>query len=372
MQEMMEEIVELTKTLIRFKTVQSRPDEIQRCAAFLEGWLKEHGLSYERLDREGVPSLWVAPPDRKVPVLLMSHLDVVDAPDELFEPVVREGKLYGRGSIDDKYAVALSLVLMHRHVLRLKKRGCNLAHASVGILVTGDEEVGGHHGAKAALEKIKADFCIALDGGNVGEIVVKEKGILTLKLSAKGKAAHGSRPWLGVNAIEALIDDYSNLKSFFPPPTGDCWHRTLSFNVVSAGKAFNQVPEAAEGVFDIRYTEKDDVETLVNQMQKAVTGDLEVMEREPLFFSGSSSYIELLQESAPGSRLAFEHGASDARFLVEFGIPGVVWGADGEHSAHSSQEHVFLSSIPALLERLETFIERIHSERDATGDNPEE
>jgi len=60
-----------------------------------------------------------------------------------------------------------------------------------------DEEIGGHDGAQAALAQLKADFAIALDGGNLRKIVVKEKGILRLKLISRGKTAHGARPWLG-------------------------------------------------------------------------------------------------------------------------------------------------------------------------------
>ncbi|MBW1954206.1 MAG: M20/M25/M40 family metallo-hydrolase [Deltaproteobacteria bacterium] len=358
----MEEILELTKSLIRFQTVQAKPEEIQRCAAFIENWLEDHGLFHERMDHGGVPSLWVAPKHRRVPVLLMSHLDVVDGPDESFEPYTADGRLFGRGSIDNKYAVALSLFLVYRHVEALKKEGLDQNHASLGILVTGDEETGGKNGAKKALEKIKADFCIALDGGNVGEIVVKEKGIFTLKLTSKGEAAHGSRPWLGKNAIDAFIEDYNRLKSFFPEPAGDHWHRTMSCNVLHAGKAFNQIPESAEAVFDIRYTENDDMDALYEEMRRSVHGDLRILKKEPLFFSGTSPYIDLLLEVSPQSRTTFEHGASDARFLSEFGVPGVVWGADGEQSAHSRKERVLISSIRELRDRLERFVKKVEAE----------
>jgi succinyl-diaminopimelate desuccinylase len=292
----------------------------------------------------------------------MSHMDVVDGPADIFTPDVRDGRLFGRGSIDDKYAVALSLVLMHRHVTYLKNNGLDQHHAAMGILITGDEEHGGNHGAKKALEKIKADFCIALDGGTVDDIVVKEKGLFTLRLLAGGKAAHGSRPWLGKNAIDGFIEDYRRLKQFFPDPAGECWHRTMSCNVLHAGKAFNQVPDAAEAVFDIRYTENDDMDALYEEMRRSVRGDLQILRKEPMFFSGKSPFIDLLLEVSPESRTTFAHGASDARFLSRFGIPGVVWGADGELSAHSQEERVVISSIQALYDRLEAFVRRVTAE----------
>jgi succinyl-diaminopimelate desuccinylase len=81
------------------------------------------------------------------------------------------------------------------------------------VLITGDEEIGGYNGARSALGEINCDFCIALDGGRVDKIVVKEKGILRLKVVARGKTAHGARPWQGENAIERLMADCSSLKA---------------------------------------------------------------------------------------------------------------------------------------------------------------
>ena len=149
----MREIIELTKELIRFKTVHDDSGEILRCADFIEDYLRGAGIACRRLDHDGVPSILVIPRGKPVPVLLMSHIDVVDAPDELFEPVEKDGRLYGRGSIDDKYAVALSLVLVKEHVERLRGRGQDQEDLPFGILITGDEEVGGANGAKKVLEQ---------------------------------------------------------------------------------------------------------------------------------------------------------------------------------------------------------------------------
>ena len=112
---MMEEIIRLTKDLMRFKSMHSRPEEIKACAEFIEHLLTLWDVKYRRMDKENIPSIFVLPHPDYAPVLLMSHIDVVDAPDALFVPVEREGKLYGRGSVDDKYAAALSLVLLKEH-----------------------------------------------------------------------------------------------------------------------------------------------------------------------------------------------------------------------------------------------------------------
>jgi succinyl-diaminopimelate desuccinylase len=354
----MEEIIALTEDLIRFRTTHSQPAEIQRCVSFIEDYLKTGGAGYQRLDHAGTPSIIVMPQNNVAPILLMSHIDVVDGPDALFQPRIKERALYGRGSIDDKYAAALSLVLIKEHLKKLRKKGDDQNDLPFGVLITADEEIGGANGARQALTQIKADFCIALDGGSLKKIIVKEKGIVQLKLVARGKTAHGARPWLGENAIENLINDYRVLKKYFALQAPDHWHRTLNFSYIQAGKASNQVPDYAEALFDIRYTENDDMEKIFQTIQAEIKSELVVEKKEPLFEGGDSPYLDLLLEIAPDTEVGFEHGASDARFLSAHGIKGIVWGADGDMSQHSVDEHVKTDSVYQLFDLLDTFIDR--------------
>ncbi len=362
----MDEIVTLTQELIRFKTMHSQPEEIQRCMAFIEDYLKQCGAHYRRLSFNKSPSVVVMPQHNFAPVILMSHIDVVDAPDALFEPRIKDSALYGRGSIDDKYAAALSLVLVKNYLQRLREKDQDQSDLPFGVIITADEEIGGANGAQQALKEVKADFCIALDGGSLQKIVTKEKGIVKLKLIADGKTAHGARPWLGENAIENLIDDYQVLKTHFNLSPPDYWHRTLNFSWIRAGKASNQVPDHAEALFDIRYTENDDMEALIENIQADIKGQLVVEKKEPLFKGGDSPYLDLLLEITNDTIVGFEHGASDARFLSAHGIKGIVWGADGDMSQHSADEHVNIGSLNQLYEWLDTFIDRSQELRPKT------
>jgi succinyl-diaminopimelate desuccinylase len=352
----MHPVVELTQDLIRFPSMHSRPEEIQKCTAFMEGYLARHGIGYRRIEQNGVPTLLVLRPDGSAPVLLMSHVDVVDAPKELFVPRVANGKLFGRGSIDDKYAAALSLVLVVEQMEKLKARGKTQADLPCGLLISGDEEIGGRNGAQAALAQLKAEFAIALDGGHLRKIVTKEKGIVRLKLVGRGKTAHGARPWLGENAIENLISDYLKIKRHFELTAPGHWHRTLNFSRIQAGKAANQVPDYAEALFDVRYTENDDMEAVVAAIRREIKGEVEVVEREPLFQGGRTPYLDRLLKAAGNPEIGCEHGASDARFLSAFGIPGIVWGPDGDNSAHAVDEHVNIDSLLALHKILDDFL----------------
>jgi succinyl-diaminopimelate desuccinylase len=226
-------------------------------------------------------------------------------------------------------------------------------------LITGDEETGGFNGAKKVLSEISSEFCIALDGGCVDNIVTKEKGMLNLRLVSLGRAAHGARPWLGVNAIQRLAADIAKVQGLFAESTADHWHKTANLGIIQGGEAPNQVPDRAEAVFNIRYTEYDDIDELIGQIRARVDSEVVVEMREPVFRGGESRYLGILLEEAEGATATFEHGASDARFLSEYGIDGVVWGADGDASAHGPDEHVNIQSVDRLYGVLDRFISRL-------------
>jgi len=355
----MKELIELTKSLIRYPSVQSRPDQIHACAGFIADYLKSSGIAFQRFEFNDIPSILVMPENCFAPVVLMSHFDVVDGPDSLFSPWEKNGCLYGRGSIDDKYAVALSLVLLKNHVERLNALGKSQNALPFGVLLTGDEEIGGANGAQKILHEFKTDFCIALDGGNLQKIVVREKGILRLKLISRGKTAHGARPWLGENAIERLIDDYLRIKNFFDVSTPDHWHRTLNFSIMHAGSVINQVPDYAEALFDIRFTEADDIDALVQAVRMSIQGEVQVVSKAPMFLGGKSPYLDKLLSFTPSTVLGCEHGASDARHLADHGIPGIVWGADGDMTQHAENEHIDIDSFIRLYNILDQFLSGI-------------
>ncbi len=335
--------IDTTKKLMLYKTMQKNPDEIARCADFIEDIVRETGNEPERLEHDGVISIRCIP--KNAAVLLMSHIDVVDADDKLFEAVEKDGKIYGRGSLDDKYAVAISLKLMEEFPDK------------VGILITGDEEIGGKNGAKKALEGVLPIFAIALDGGDMKHIITKSKGVCRAKVSFSGKSGHGSRPWTGVNAIEGLMKDLEIIKGFFTDDKEDHWHKTLNIGTIQGGDSFNKIPNHAEALLDIRYTENDDIENVLEEIREKIKGTLELIAIEPMFYGTSKGMTKELVELS-GAELAVAHGASDARFLSSKGMEGIIWGADGDGSFHQDDEHVSIESIRQVERILRKFIER--------------
>jgi len=342
------DMVALTARLMAIRSTASRPAEVARCADAIAAWLADNEIPCTRMEHEGVPSLLAGNPAHAAPLALLVHFDVVDGADELFTPRIDTATsvLHGRGAIDDKYAVAMALVLV----------------------ITGDEETGGRNGAFRALPHIRADFCVALDGGAPGSVITKEKGVIDLVLTARGKSAHGARPWLGENAVDALVRDYEALKPLFPGQypgphparapeettthAADHWHRTMNLGLLHAGTAVNQVPGEAVAHLDVRYTEHDDPQRLVADMRAAVQGELAVTRMEPLFVTGDTPWLDRLLHCAPGATPGCAHGASDARFLTDLSIAGVVWGAEGETSQHTDREHLLIASLVPVYEAL--------------------
>ncbi|WP_353119884.1 M20/M25/M40 family metallo-hydrolase [Nitratidesulfovibrio sp.] len=380
------DMVALTARLMAIRSTASRPAEVTRCADVIAAWLADNGIPCTRMEHEGVPSLLAGNPSHAAPLALLVHFDVVDGADDMFTPRLdaATGVLHGRGAIDDKYAVALALVLCRRCLRELAARGLGPQALPLVLVITGDEETGGRNGAFRVLPHIRADFCVALDGGAPGSVIIKEKGVIDLVLTARGKSAHGARPWLGENAVDALVRDYEALKPLFPglypglaglpdmadgadladmpnmpdraktgTPThpalprqaDDHWHRTLNLGLLHAGTAVNQVPGEAVAHLDVRYTENDDPHQLVADMRAAVRGDLSVSRMEPLFVTGDTPWLGRLLRHAPGTATGCAHGASDARFLTDLSMAGVVWGAEGETSQHTDREHLLVASL---------------------------
>lgn len=361
--EPLREIVSLTKDLIRIPSTHSRPEEIRRCAAFIKTWLEKRGLACQSTVRQGLPHITTLSENRRAPVLLMTHFDVVEADnDSQFDPRESDGRLYGRGAIDDKYAVALSLVLYANWMERVKQQGGSGATLPFGLLMTGDEEVGGFNGALPVLKTIDSQFVLALDGGSPDKIVTKEKGLLHLELTARGKSAHAARPWLGNSAFDRLVADYQTVLNLFNETTDDHWHKTVVLSNCHVGDgSANKVPEKAVAVLDIRYTEADDPQDLIAAITHAVSAEVNVKALEPMLVSGASPLLDQLITNAGGASVGFEHGSSDARFCSSLGIPAAVWGADGEMSQHSATEHVVIDSLAVIYDRLDAFFTSVQS-----------
>ena len=238
------EATDLLAREIRINTTNPPGDELS-----LAKLLKEKFLA------EGIPAtVWEPLPGRGVvaarlhgsgrhssALLLLSHLDVVPAdPKEWqvppFSGQVKDGEIWGRGSIDDKGPGVIELMAM----LAIKRSGL-LLNRDVIFLATGDEEAGGRNGAgwmTAHEVDVFADAGFVLnEGGGImtrpnGKryygVSIAEKTPLWLRLTAQGAEGHGAVP-PEATAITRLVQALQRLIAYQPPirildPVNDYFH----------------------------------------------------------------------------------------------------------------------------------------------------
>lgn len=135
----MEEVVDLTKDLVKFKTEKGNRKEMEACLDYIAEYFGEEEFSIRRHERNGQPSMVIGFEDLESPeVMLHGHIDVVDAEGEMYEPEIKEGRIYGRGTSDMKAGLACLMKAMKD----LKEEA-----PSVALMVVTDEEAGGHDGA---------------------------------------------------------------------------------------------------------------------------------------------------------------------------------------------------------------------------------
>jgi acetylornithine deacetylase/succinyl-diaminopimelate desuccinylase-like protein len=203
------------KALLKFETVNP-PGNEKPAAEYLAETLRKDGIEPELFDSDQNRSNLVCRlkgSGDKPPILLNGHLDVVPVEREKwtmppFDAQEKDGWLYGRGAVDMKNMVAMSLMA----VLLLKRAGAPLKRDLIFCAVS-DEEAGGKYGSQFMVDnhadKVKAEYSISeaggfsmeLDGKRFYLIQVAERGLCWLKIRTQGEPGHGSIP----NPDSALI-----------------------------------------------------------------------------------------------------------------------------------------------------------------------
>ena len=232
------EAVELLSQLIRINTVNP-PGNEGPAQELLSGLLADAGFECEVLEAEpGRPNLVARlPGEAEGPTLcFLSHVDTVPAnPDEWsFDPWsgdVRDGQVLGRGGQDMKDQVATEVAA----AAHLARSGWRPERGELKVIVTADEEMGAHLGARWLCEEhpdeVHADLVVNEGGGAMFEVdgrrfysvAVGEKGVFRFKLRAHGRAGHGSVPSLGDNALLRLAPVLTRLSEqpeLEPTPAG--------------------------------------------------------------------------------------------------------------------------------------------------------
>ncbi len=346
---MQKSIREITEDLIRIRTTADRPAEIARAVQYVKDYFADvDSIVIREYESGGKPSLVISYTETLTPdVMLVGHLDVVPAADELFEPRIKGTRMYGRGACDMKSEIAIMLQLMREFAT---------TRPSIALMLGCDEEVGGINGVGYLVNTVGYRTRVALvpDGGeSLEKVVLKSKGLLHITVSTTGRAAHGSRPWLGENAIEKLFEIYKKIHALFPASNDpDRWYSTCVLGKFSGGMVVNQVPDQASCDIDIRFAEDIMPDALLTRVRECVGAAASV----ELLCSGRYVTVPLensyLQAYGAVVRELFHaelteeitHGATDGRFFSELGIP-VITSRPCSGEQHTPYEWVDLDSL---------------------------
>lgn len=334
--------IELLCEMIRMRPVSRDIPAVNRVQRRVQEFLTEKGL-YCTMEKDGEREVLFAAttPGKVQDILLCTHLDVVPAevPGQ-YEPFIKDGVLYGRGSSD----------CMGNAIAVMKAMCTAPAGASLGCIFTGDEEIGGETTAFMVAQGYSArKLGLVMDSG--GSVFYAQKGILNLTVTAHGSGGHSSRPWNFDNPVVKLVNGLQKLFAEWEnPANADDWRRSMAPTILRGGNAVNRIPDIAQAELNLRLVKLEEKEEVIEYIRK-VTG-LEVTATESCDPFTSPVDSEEMKKILAAYRKAFGKevaptrmcGATDARHLYKIGVPVYVSGLNGS-GAHSVEEKLNLDSI---------------------------
>jgi succinyl-diaminopimelate desuccinylase len=270
------------KRLVGFATVNPPGENYDAITGYLTRELTKIGLTARRYPipgkllrrslpaaQHGFPRYNVlgklkAPGARKT-IHFNAHYDVVPVSGTWrhgnpFSGAVEKGVIYGRGTADMKGSIASLLTALDALVSTRSRPLMNIE-----VSFTADEETDSYLGARWVVDEapIRPDYAIVMEGGEGDEVCCGHNGTLWLEVTVHGRAAHGSRPQDGVNALEKMaalvleLEDYKKAIAHrtFLTPEGKTMRPTINVGGVfesGPGAKINTVPARASFSIDRR------------------------------------------------------------------------------------------------------------------------
>jgi succinyl-diaminopimelate desuccinylase len=337
----------LAERLITYDT--STLEGMQSAAGFVKGWLEARDVEVTGTMHNGRPVLAATVGPANAPtIVLHGHLDVVPARPEQFSPRLDGDRLFGRGAYDMKGGLAAMMLAVHDLA---KQEGVR-----VHFVCVADEE-------SEELEQRGSDYLV--EQGYLGDfaitgeptdmhIGIQAKGVLAMRIEVTGKAAHGSTPWIGDNAVLKAIDVFRQIEILpFARESSDLFDRpSINLGRIVGGDALNKVPDLCAIDVDVRYLpgqDADDIRAAVDELPDARV--VKVFHRRPAIVDRDNPFVQALGEAiarvAPpdGEQLSVgRDGASDAISFLEAGVPAVECGPIGA-GHHGPEEWVSVRSL---------------------------
>lgn len=336
----------------------------QRAAEHVQEFLRANGIAAELEEAApGRPNViaTVGPASAKPALMIVAHIDTVGAGDmrEPFTPRVRDGKMYGRGALDIKSGVAA----MCAAAVEIVREGARLARP---VIIAGvvDEECNSI-GTEALLRRgHTADAAIVLEPTDL-KLVIAHKGYAWFEIVTHGRAAHGSLPGEGRDAIRIMgrvlvALDELEMRLASRAPHARLGNASLHASLIGGGQELSSYPAECRLQLERRMLPRETEQSAEAELREMLAG----LEKQDAEFRatlrgrlGARPAYEI-REDAPlvqRTRKIIAHvcGAcelsgmaawTDTALLAAAGIPGVVFGPSGR-GLHGAEEYVELDSV---------------------------
>jgi succinyl-diaminopimelate desuccinylase len=279
-----DELVELTRALIRFPTVNPPGEAYRPCAEYIGERMRGRGFAIEYVHASGTPGDTARYPRVNVVarregaargpcVHFNGHIDVVQAGSgwtlDPFAGVVKAGRVYGRGACDMKGGLAASIIAVEALLDSAQE-----LPGTLEISATVDEESGGYGGVHYLAERgwfspPRVDHVIIPEPLNVDRVCIGHRGVWWAEIETHGRMAHGSMPFLGdcaVRHMHAVVDRFERdlypklaaRRTDMPVVPSGARHSTLNINSIHGGQMETTgypapvVPDSCRMVIDRR------------------------------------------------------------------------------------------------------------------------
>jgi succinyl-diaminopimelate desuccinylase len=302
---------------------------------------------------------------RKGALMFVSHLDVVGPGEAAWEhppfaAAESDSKIHGRGATDMKGGIAAAVAAM----CRIVESGVKLQGDVIFVGTAGEET--DSCGAERFLDKrgdMPAPAGIIVTEPTDFDVVTAHRGLLWLKVVTKGKAAHGSTPHLGVNAITSMrrfLDALEENEVPFEPHEllGEC---SVSVNTISGGKARNIVPDSCSAALDIRTVPTQRHEDIVRhiegifrqlrQVDDQFAAEVStVRDVEPLVTNPDSNFVKDFCSVVGTDQTKAVGFTTDGPYFASLGGPVVIYGPGRPERCHRPNEYIDLADVEKAAE----------------------
>ena len=368
--------LDLARALIARRSLT--PDDAG-CQEILIERLEKLGFKIERMRFGNVDNFWARRGSANPLVVFAGHTDVVPTGpveqwhSDPFEPTIRDGMLYGRGSADMKTSIAAFIVALEEFLPQHPDY-----HGSIGLLITSDEEGVAVDGTVKVVEALKArgeliDYCIVgepTSNKQVGDMIKNgRRGSLSGKLIVKGIQGHIAYPHLVKNPIhlvapaiaEISTTEWDQGNEYFPPTSFQV------SNIHGGTGATNVVPGHVEILFNFRYCTASTEQSLRERVhaildKHGLEYDLEWESGKPYLTPKGNlvAAISAAIEQAFGvtPELSTTGGTSDGRFIADI-CPQVIEFGPLNATIHKLNECVGVEDIEPLKDTYRLTLEKL-------------